>query len=94
MPPFSAFTGFDFSGAAEHCDAVSPKFYTMHWALMLHFWGTELLHSTPAIDENLLVRTLANLFDMGVDTTNARLHDFRYPEPDEPPLAGEVEWTG
>ena len=84
MPPFSSFTGFDFPGAAEHCSAVSPKFYTMHWALMLHFWGTELLHSNPGIDENLLVRALANLFDMGVDATGARLHDFRYPEPDEP----------
>jgi hypothetical protein len=84
MPPFSAFTGFDFRPAAEHCTAVSPKFYTMHWALMLHFWGTDLLRSNPGIDENLLVRALANLFDMGVDTTSARLDDFHYPEPDEP----------
>jgi len=84
MPPFSSFTGFDFAAAAAHCTAVSPKFYTMHWTLMIHFWGTELLSSNPGLDENLLVRGLANLFDMGVDTTHAKLLDFRYPEPDEP----------
>ena len=92
MPPFSSFTGFDFSAAAEHCSAVSPKFYTMHWALMLHFWGTELLQSNPGIDENLLVRALANLFDLGVDTTHAKLDAFSYPEPDEPhPVSDEAQ---
>ena len=84
MPPFSSFTGFDFAAAAGHCAAVSPKLYTMHWILMVHFWGTELRRRNPGIDENLLVRGLANLFDLGVDTTACGLDDFRYPEPDEP----------
>lgn len=39
MTPYALFTGFDYAGAAAHCQAISPKLYTMHWSAMIEFWG-------------------------------------------------------
>lgn len=84
MPPFTLLTGFDFAASAQYCQAASPKLYTMHWCLMVTFWGGVLLERNPGLDEGLVVRALAHLFDLGDDITAARLVDYRYPEPDEP----------
>jgi hypothetical protein len=88
MVPFSLFTGFDFAGASGVCRAVSPKLYTMHWSLIVEFWGRELLDSNPGLDERLLVRSLENLFDLTDTAGAAGLSDYGYPEPHEPhPIA-------
>ena len=84
MPPLTLFTGFDFAGAAAHCQAISPKFYTMHWSAMVEFWGRVLLERNPGLDEKLLVRSLAHLFDLGDDIAATGLDAYGYPEPDEP----------
>jgi hypothetical protein len=83
MPPFSLCTGFDFAAAADYCSAVSPKLYTMHWSVMVEFWGRVLLDSNPELEESLVVRALANLFDLGDETTAEGLSDYGYPGPDE-----------
>jgi hypothetical protein len=85
MPPFSLLTGFDFPAAAEHCTSISPKLYTMHWPLMVKFWGEALLAANPGLDEQLVVRTLVNLLDLAdPGAAGETLSDYRYPEPDEP----------
>ena len=84
MTPFTLLTGFDFAGAAAFCDAVSPKLYTMHWSAMVEFWGRDLLAHNPGLDETLVVRALAHLFDLGDEITAERLSDYGYPEPHEP----------
>jgi hypothetical protein len=87
MPPFSYITGLDFAMASEHCDSVAPKLYTMHWSLMVKFWGDELLAHNPGLDENLLTRALVNLLDIAdVERNQATLSldRYGYPEPDEP----------
>ncbi|MEE2659570.1 MAG: hypothetical protein VX733_13775 [Candidatus Latescibacterota bacterium] len=84
MPPLTLLTGFDFRAAAEFCDAASPKLYTMHWTVMVEFWGRRLLESNPGLDEGLLVAALANVFDLGDAAPGHCLDDFHYPEPDEP----------
>ena len=84
MPPFSVFTGFDFGAAGDFCAAVSPKLYTMHWSMIVDFWGRVLLEHNPGLDERLLVKALAHLFDLGDEITAAGLSDYGYPEPDEP----------
>ncbi len=84
MFPLTLWTGFDFRGASGICDAVSPKLYTMHWSVMVEFWGRRLLEHNPGLDEGLLVRSLAHLFDLGDDITATRIDQYRYPEPDEP----------
>jgi hypothetical protein len=83
MPPFTLCTGFDFTAAADYCTAISPKLYTMHWSVMVEFWGRVLLDRNPGLDETLVVRALANLFDLGDEITAGRLSDYGYPDPDE-----------
>lgn len=83
MPPFTLCTGFDFTAAADCCTAISPKLYTMHWSVMVEFWGRVLLDRNPGLNETLVVRALANLFDLGNEITAERLSDYGYPAPDE-----------
>ena len=85
MPPYSTATGFDFANAGQHCDVIAPKLYTMHWSLMVKFWGDELLAHNSKLDERLLVKVLANL--MGIAAGNESretIADYGYPEPHEP----------
>jgi hypothetical protein len=83
MTPFTLWTGFDFAGASEMCSAVSPKLYTMHWSAMVEFWGVDLLTHNSDLDETLVVRALAHLFDLGDEITAERISDYGYPEPHE-----------
>ncbi len=92
MPPFSYVTGLDFAAAAEHCASIAPKLYTMHWSLIIKFWGDVLLARNPGLSEELLVRALVNLLDLAEDEGHARIDDYGYPEPDEPhPIPDEPQ---
>lgn len=84
MPPFSFITGLDFAGAAEQCQSISAKLYTMHWGLMVRFWGEVLLERNPGLDEELLVRALVHLLDLSDGGALPRLADYDYPDPDSP----------
>ena len=87
MPPFSYVTGMDFAAVSRHCHSVAPKLYTMHWSLMVKFWGDELMAHNPGLDENLLTRALVNLFDIiddESDAGNMSLDRYGYPAPDQP----------
>ena len=93
MPHYSLLTGFDFRGAAAHCQQVAPKLYTMHWSQMVEFWGRALLERNPHVDERLIVRGIVHLMDL-CDPHDCRnmLSDFGYPAPDEPhPLDDEPQ---
>ena len=91
MPPYSLLTGLDFAAAAACCDSVSPKLYTMHWSLMVEFWGRAVLEANDGLDERLLVAALEQLMDIaepseenGESAPTRTLADYGYPEPDEP----------
>ncbi len=84
MPPYNTFTGMDFAGAAEHCDSISAKLYTMHWGLMVNFWGGALLWKNRHLDESLLVRALVNLMDLSDGQPAASLKEYEYPDPETP----------
>ena len=84
MTPLTLWSGLDFSDASEICDAISPKLYTMHWSVMVEFWGVDLIKHNPDLNESLVVKTLAHLFDLGDRITAERISDFGYPEPHEP----------
>lgn len=92
MPPLTLWTGFDLAGAADICDAVSPKLYTMHWSAMVEFWGRVLLDHNDGLDEPLVVQALVNLFDLDDEATATRIEDYGYPNPDEPhPIPNEPQ---
>lgn len=83
MPPFATLTGFDFSAAARLADCISPKLYTMHWSLMLEYWGQGLLESNP-LEERRLVACLQQWMQLQhVDVSEPLIGDFGYPAPDE-----------
>ncbi|NKB72027.1 MAG: hypothetical protein GKR89_33535 [Candidatus Latescibacteria bacterium] len=84
MTPLTLWTGLDFTRLGAYCDAVSPKLYTMHWSAMVEFWGRVLLQRNPGLDEDLLVKALGHLFDLGDEITATRLDQYGYPEPHEP----------
>jgi hypothetical protein len=84
MPPLTMWTGLDLAGASEICNAVSPKLYTMHWSAMVEFWGRVLLDHNDGLDEELVVRSLVNLFDIDDQATASKISDYGYPLPDEP----------
>jgi hypothetical protein len=87
MPPYSEVTGLDFTAVAAHCDSVSPKFYTMHWPLMVEFWTDWFLERNPALANarTSVAKVIASWMDLGtpeeIDRNVAR---YRYPEPHEP----------
>jgi hypothetical protein len=92
MPPLTLLTGFDFARAGDWCDAASPKLYTMHWTVMVDFWGRQLLAHNSGLDERLLVHALANLFDLGDTPPGDSLQSFHYPEPEKPhPVSDAVQ---
>ena len=84
MPPFSQLTGFDFAGAMQHCDAVSPKLFTMHWLLMGQLWGNWLLQNKN-LEEGRVAKALASHLGLAAESAaNLSLADFAYPDPDQP----------
>jgi hypothetical protein len=87
-PPFTLASGMDFARAARHSSAVSVKLYTMHWAMILHFYGEVLLKANPKLSEKSLVRALVRWLDIAEEPL-PRLADYHYPEPNEPHPASE-----
>ena len=84
MPPYTSLTGLDFSCAAEYCHSIAPKLYTMHWSMMVKFWGDEILAANPGLDETTLVKALVNLMDIADAGGRTKIADYGYPQPDEP----------
>jgi len=92
MPPFNQITGLDLAGAAPYCASIAPKLYTMHWSLIIEFWGRALLERNRGLDEKLLTRALVNLLDLVDEPAERALADYGYPEPDEPhPIPTSVQ---
>lgn len=89
-PPWTLASGLDFARTGRHATAISAKLYTMHWPVMLRFYGDAILRANPGLDESLLTRALAAWLDMADEAppASAALRDYRYPEPDEPHPAG------
>jgi hypothetical protein len=92
MTPFTTITGLDFYAAAQHCASIAPKLYTMHWSLMIKFWGDVLMAANPGLDESVLVRALVHLLDLDDGVGGTKIEDYGYPEPDEPhPIPTEAQ---
>jgi hypothetical protein len=91
-PPFSIFTGFDYTRASKICNSVNPKMYAMHWSMMVEDWARELVEANPALDEGLVVRSLASIFDLAENNIELTIDNFGYPSPDAAhPVSSEVQ---
>ena len=87
-PPFSFASGMEFARLAPHCASFCMKLYTMHWAMMVNFYGMAIMAANPGLDEASLTRAIVRWFDMADDEGLSTLADYEYPEPDEPHPAG------
>jgi len=47
-PPWTLASGMDFAQCAKHVSGFSVKLYTMHWPVMLRFYGDAILRAHPA----------------------------------------------
>lgn len=82
-PPFALPAGMDYARAARHSAGLGVKLYTMHWPMILRFYGDALMKANPQLSEALLARTLTRLLDLADGDGLPKLADYRYPEPDE-----------
>ncbi|MBI4874471.1 MAG: hypothetical protein HY822_07550 [Acidobacteria bacterium] len=87
-PPLSRLSGMDFDRASRHVDGIGVKFYTMHWPMILRFWGDELLQANPGLSESRVAAALARWLDMSDGPLLPHLADYVYPEPGAPHPAG------
>lgn len=81
-PPWNALSGFDYTKAAEHADAISSKHYTMHWPMMLRNYSDFIMEKNPSLSPSLLAEFIAQSFD-AASPVPKDTRDFHYPEPDE-----------
>jgi hypothetical protein len=87
-PPWTIASGMDFRRAAQHSSAISCKLYTMHWPMILRFYGDQLLHANRSLSSRLLTRALVRLLDIADDEGLDRLEDYSYPPPEVPHPVG------
>ena len=88
-PPWSIPSGMDFRRVAKHSTAISVKLYTMHWPMMLRFYGDQIREANPNLSSAALVRALVSWLDIADDGGLPRLDDYSYPPPDVPHPVGE-----
>lgn len=87
-PPWTIVSGMDFGRVARHSSAISCKLYTMHWPMMLRFYGDQLLAANPGLSSGLLARALVRWLDIADDDGLATVEDYAYPPPDAPHPVG------
>ena len=87
-PPWHRVSGFALGDWGGTIAGVSVKEYAMHWAMMLRFYGDEILAANAGLDEKLLVRALVRMLEIADDDGLPNLADYHYPEPNEPHPCG------
>ena len=88
-PPWTLVSGMDFRRVARHSDAISSKLYTMHWPMMLRFYGDQILAANPGLSDRLLTKALVNVLDIADDGGFERLEQYAYPPPETPHPVGD-----
>lgn len=81
-PPWNTLSGFDYTAAGEIVDAISCKYYTMHWPMMLRNYSDALLKANSSLTSPTLARALCHALS-AVAPTPPKCEQFEYPEPDE-----------
>jgi hypothetical protein len=87
-PPWTIVSGMDFRRVARFSSAISCKLYTMHWPMMLRFYGDQIMAANPGLSDRLLTKFLVKALDLADDGGFDRLEDYSYPDPDTPHPVG------
>ena len=88
-PPWTIVSGMDFRRVAQHSTAISCKLYTMHWPMMLRFYGDQILSANPGLSSSLLARALVRWLDIADDGGLGTVEAYSYPPPDVPHPVGD-----
>ncbi|MCO6453698.1 MAG: hypothetical protein J5I93_00140 [Pirellulaceae bacterium] len=96
-PPWNLLSGLDYGRVATVAGSINVKLYGMHWAMMVRFYGEQLLAANPGLSSELLVRVLYRWLDIvdldpagGAESVPRDLSAVHYPEPDEPHPGGNL----
>ena len=81
-PPWNRLSGFNFKQASEIVDAISCKYYTMHWPMMLRNYADSITEKNHGLNKALLAECLAKGFD-AYSPIPASSDDIDYPQPEE-----------
>ena len=87
-PPWTIASGMDYRRVAQHSTAISVKLYTMHWPMILRFYGDQIREANSGLSDRLLARALVSWLDIADDEGLPTLDDYRYPPPDVPHPVG------
>jgi hypothetical protein len=91
-PPFTIASGMNYSLAAKHSAGISVKLYTMHWPMILRFYGDALLAANHGLADHLLAAALVRMMDIADGPGLPRVADYSYPGPDTPhPVGREAQ---
>jgi hypothetical protein len=91
-PPWTIVSGMDFRRVARYSSAISVKLYTMHWPMMLRFYGDQLMEKNPGLDGALLTEALVQFLDITDNGGLPGLEDYHYPGPEEAhPVGAEAQ---
>ncbi len=91
-PPWTIVSGMDFRRVARHSSAISCKLYTMHWPMMLRFYGNQIFEANPELSSEMLASALVRLLDIADDGGLSTVQDYSYPAPDVPhPVGPEAQ---
>jgi hypothetical protein len=96
-PPLSLLSGLDFRRISPYSSSISTKLYTMHWPMIMRFWGDQLGKANPGISGTLLMETLEHWLGLGGLPGARAVTGYRYPEPEEnhpvsdAAMAGKIE---
>lgn len=91
-PPWTIPSGMDFRRVGRLSSAISCKLYTMHWPMMLRFYGDQIREANPGLDDRLLTKFLVGALDFADDGGFDSLQDYSYPGPDTPhPVGAEAQ---
>lgn len=80
--PWNELSGFDYKKIAKTVDAISCKYYTMHWPMMLKSYSESLARLNPNLSDAAIARFLVKSFE-GASPTPHSCDSFQYPEPTE-----------
>ena len=89
-PPWTIASGMDFARVAQHSSAISCKLYTMHWPMILRFYGDQILEANPTLSSSLLARALVRWLDIADDGGLGTVEAYSYPPPDVPHPVGPL----
>jgi hypothetical protein len=80
--PWNRLSGFDYAIGSEIASAISCKYYTMHWPMMLRNYSDSLTSYNPELSRGLVAHCLCKAFE-AVSPIPESSDAFEYPAPED-----------